>query len=204
MVHTELPRCSTGRCTETNNSVQPGQTCCELDVPKSYILFFLLKRISEGHHSTLTTFALADCQGNPPKAARNTHHGLLRNTPGSLGARLFIALNALRAYRNRHLGTLIHCCAAWELAGKCFDQRLFECIDFHGLSWIIASSHEKELLNEKRKYTVFPGRSCKKTMPERNAGSVFVPGVPRTGPSVSMPSPKKTVSLWKMWTNLTC
>ena len=33
----------------------------------------------------------------------------------------------------------MHCCQAWEPVGKCFDQNSFECIDFHGLSQIIAS-----------------------------------------------------------------
>ena len=33
----------------------------------------------------------------------------------------------------------MRCYAAWEPVGKCFDQCSFECIDFHGLSQIIAS-----------------------------------------------------------------
>ena len=33
----------------------------------------------------------------------------------------------------------MHCCGAWEPVGKCFDQCSFECIEFHGLSQIIAS-----------------------------------------------------------------
>ena len=33
----------------------------------------------------------------------------------------------------------MHCCEAWELVGKCFDQCSFECTDFHGLTQIIAS-----------------------------------------------------------------
>ena len=52
---------------------------------------------------------------------------------------LLIAATAMRAYKNRYLGTLMRCCAAWELVGKCFDQCSFECVDFHGLSQIIAS-----------------------------------------------------------------
>ena len=49
------------------------------------------------------------------------------------------ASTALRAYRNRHLGTRMPCCAAWEPVGRCFDQCSFECVDFHGLSQISAS-----------------------------------------------------------------
>ena len=34
------------------------------------------------------------------------------NTPGSLGAKLLTASIALRPYKNRHLGSLMHCCEA--------------------------------------------------------------------------------------------
>ena len=40
----------------------------------------------------------------------------------------------MRAHRNRHLSTLMHCCATWEPVGQCFDQCSSECKDFHGLS----------------------------------------------------------------------
>ena len=30
------------------------------------------------------------------------------------------ASTVLRACRNEHLSTLMHCCASWELVGKCF------------------------------------------------------------------------------------
>ena len=33
----------------------------------------------------------------------------------------------------------MHCFEAWEPFGECFDQCSFECVDFHGLSQIIAS-----------------------------------------------------------------
>ena len=33
----------------------------------------------------------------------------------------------------------MHWCAAWEPVGQCFDEITFECINFHGLSQIIAS-----------------------------------------------------------------
>ena len=38
---------------------------------------------------------------------------LLRKTLDSTGSKLLIASTALRAYRNRHLGTLMRCCEAW-------------------------------------------------------------------------------------------
>ena len=71
--------------------------------------------------------------------SRKLENGLQRKTPGSPGTKLFIASTAFSAYRNRHLGSLMYCCAAWELVGKCFDQCSFECIDFRGPSQIIAS-----------------------------------------------------------------
>ena len=95
-------------------------------------------------------------------AGKQTHHEHLRNIPGTLGPKLLIASTALRAYRNRHLGTLMRCCVAWEPVGKCFDQCSFECIDFHGLSQIIASFTWEELQNEKQEYVTFPGRRWKK------------------------------------------
>ena len=82
--------------------------------------------------------ALADFEVIIEKARKQTHQELLRNTPGSLGIELLIASTALRAYRNGHLCTLMRCCAAWELLGKCFHQGSFECVDFHGLSQNIA------------------------------------------------------------------
>ena len=46
---------------------------------------------------------------------------------------------ALRAYRNRHLGTLVRCCEAWKPIENCFDPTSFECVDFQKLSQMIAS-----------------------------------------------------------------
>ena len=53
------------------------------------------------------------------KIRKQAHRELLRNTRGSPSAKLLIAATAMRAYRNRHLGTLLRCCAAWEPFGKC-------------------------------------------------------------------------------------
>ena len=39
----------------------------------------------------------------------------------------------------------MRCCEAWEPVGKCFDPISFECIDFHGLSQIIASLTRENL-----------------------------------------------------------
>ena len=60
-------------------------------------------------------------------------------TPDCIGAKLLITCTALRAYRNRHLGTLVRSCEAWKPIEDCFDTLSFECIDFQRLSHIFAS-----------------------------------------------------------------
>ena len=73
------------------------------------------------------------------RAKKLTRHELLRSTLVSPGAKLLIAATAKRAYRNRRLGALMHCCAAWDPVGECFEEVTFECTNFHELSQIIAS-----------------------------------------------------------------
>ena len=58
------------------------------------------------------------------KAKKMTKRELSRQTPDCIGAKLLITSTALRAYRNRHLGTLMRCCEAWTLIEDCFDARL--------------------------------------------------------------------------------
>ena len=96
------------------------------------------------------------------KREKQTHNELLRNTPGSLGAKLLIASTALRAYRNRHLGTPMHCCEAWEPVGTCFDQCSFECIDFHGVSLIIASLTRKRIAVRETEIRILPWTQTEK------------------------------------------
>ena len=80
------------------------------------------------------------------------------------------ASTALRAYRSRHLGTLMHCCEAWELVGKCFDRGSFECVDFHGLSQIIVSLTRERIAEREAEICNLPlGRRRKKTTRWRNA-----------------------------------
>ena len=106
---------------------------------KHFVFCSILKQTSDDHQYPDDPFAaLADSKVMFEEARKQTHNELLCNTPGSLGAKLWIASTALRAYRKRHLGTLMHCCEAWEPVGICFDQCSFECIDFQGVSLIIA------------------------------------------------------------------
>ena len=120
-------------------------------------VFSTLKRISEVHQYPDKPFAaLAEFKVILEKARKQTHQELLRNTPGSLGTKLLIASIALRACRNRRLGTLMRCCAAWETAGKCFDQCSFECIDFHGPSQIIAGLTRERIAEREAAIHNFP------------------------------------------------
>ena len=68
-----------------------------------------------------------------------TKRELSMQTPDCIEAKLLITSTALRAYRNRHLGTLMRCCEAWNPVEDCFDTFSFECIDFQRLSQSIAS-----------------------------------------------------------------
>ena len=82
--------------------------------------------------------ALAEFQVLLNKAKKMTSRELSLQTPDCIGAGLLIASTALRAYRNRHLGTLMRCCEAWKPVEDCFDTSSFECIDFQRLSQILA------------------------------------------------------------------
>ena len=109
-------------------------------------VFSILKRINDDHQYPADTFgALADFKIILEQVRRQTVRELSRKTPDSLGAKLLTASTASRARGNRHLGTLMRCCEAWEPVGKCFDPISFECIDFHGLSQIIASLTRESL-----------------------------------------------------------
>ena len=72
----------------------------------------ILKLLHDGHRYSADSFgALADFKTIFGKARGQTVRELLRRTPDSIGAKLLTASNALRAYRNRHLGTLMR----WEM-----------------------------------------------------------------------------------------
>ena len=62
--------------------------------------------------------ALAEFKTIREKVKKQTVRELSRKTPDSMGAKLSIASTASRAYRNRHLGTLMQCCEAWKPVGS--------------------------------------------------------------------------------------
>ena len=112
--------------------------------------------------------------------------------PGSPGAKLLIASIALCAYRNRHQGTLMHCCEAWELVGKRFDQYSFECIGFHELSQIIANLTRGRIAE----------REVETHGPSLDENGRL--GAPRNRCSASTQLPMKTVTLSRTRTNQAC
>ena len=92
------------------------------------------------------------------KAKNLTIRELSRKTPDSIGAKLLIASTALRAYRHRHLGTLMRCCEAWKPIEDCFDTSSFECVDFQRLSQIIANL-TRETLPEREAERAIPWKT---------------------------------------------
>ena len=87
---------------------------------------------------------------------------LLRKTLDSTGSKLLIASTALRAYRNRHLGTLMRCCGAWWPIEDCFDTSSFECVDFQRLSQIIANLTRETLAEREAEITNLPWTQTEK------------------------------------------
>ena len=112
---------------------------------KHSVFCSILKQISDDHpYPEDPLGALADYKLFLEKDRERIVRELLRKTPGSSGAKLLTASTAFLAYRNRHVGTLMRCCEAWN-PWKCFDPNSFECIDIHGLSQIIASLTRENL-----------------------------------------------------------
>ena len=79
-----------------------------------------------------------------------------------MGAKLLIASTALRAYRNRHLGTAMRCCEAWKPIEDCFDPISFECVDFQRLSQIIANLTRENLAEREAEITNLPWTQTEK------------------------------------------
>ena len=73
----------------------------------------MLQQLHDDHRFSTDPFcALAESKVLLDKAKKMTRRELSRQTPECTGAKLLIASTALRAYRNRHLGTLMRCCEA--------------------------------------------------------------------------------------------
>ena len=117
----------------------------------------ILKRLHDDHRYSADPFgALAEFKAILEKAKKQTIRELSRKTPDSVGAKLLIASTALRAYRNRHLGTLMRCCEAWKPIENCLDPISCECVDFQRLSQIIANLTRENLAEREAEISNLP------------------------------------------------
>ena len=139
------------------------QTQYKLDV-KTYRFFCsILKRLHDDHrYSADPLGALADFKTVLEKAKKQTVRELSRKTPDSVEAQLCIASTALRAYRKRHLGTLMRCCEAWKPIGNLFEPISSECNDFQRLSQIIANLTRESLAEREAEITNLPWTQTEK------------------------------------------
>ena len=116
-----------------------------------------LQQLHDDHRFSPDLFgALAEFKILLQKAKKQTVRELSRKTPDSVRTKLLIASTALRAYRKRHLGTLMRCCDAWKPIEDCFDPTSFECVDFFGLSQIIANLTRESLAEREAEITNLP------------------------------------------------
>ena len=123
----------------------------------------ILRQLRDHHRFFTDPFcALAKRKVLLSKAKKKTRRELSRQTPDCIGAKLLITSTALRAYRNRHLGTLMRYCEAWKLVENCFDTSSFECIDFQRLSQIIARLTRENLDEREAEITNLPRTQTEK------------------------------------------
>ena len=124
---------------------------------KNPVFCSLLQRLDDDHRFSSDLFgALAEFKVLLEKAKKLTVRELSRKTPDSNRAKLLMASTALRAYRNRHLGTLMRCCEAWKPIEDCFGPMSFECVDFQRLSQIIANLTRENLAEREAGITNLP------------------------------------------------
>ena len=138
------PTCRGQQCKRIRNWISKHPT----------IFCYILKRLHDDHRYCADPFgAPAEFKAILEKSKKQTVPELSRKTPDSMGAKLLIASTAFRAYRNRHLGTLVRCCEAWKPITNCFDPISFECADFQRVSLIIANITRENLAEREAKKT---------------------------------------------------
>ena len=125
----------------------------------------ILQQLHDDHSFSPDPFcALAEFRVLLHNAKEIATRELLKQTPDCIGAKLFITSTALRAYRNRHVGTLMRCCEAWKPIEDCFDTLSFECIDFQRLSQIFASLTRENLETREAEVSTLPWTQTEKDM----------------------------------------
>ena len=138
----------------------------------------ILSQLHDDHVYPSEAFsALADFNVLVCQAKARARSDLLRASPTTHGAKLLVAATAVRAYRNRHLSTLIRCCEVWELVGQCLDRITFECTTFHARSHIIASLTRGNITERADPIFFCHCHTLKKTSPWPKAGEVSVVGL---------------------------
>ena len=71
------------------------------------------------------------------KAKKITKREPSRQAPDGIGVKLLITSTALRANRNRHLGTVMLSSEASKPIQDCFETSSFDCIDFQRLAKLL-------------------------------------------------------------------
>ena len=146
---------------------------------KHHIFGSILQQLHDDHRFSPDPFcALAEFKVLQHKAKKITKRELSKQTPDCIGAKLLITSTALRAYRNRHLGTLMRCCEAWKPIENCIDTLSFECIDFQRLSQIFTSLARENLETRETEVSTLPWTQTEKDI-ALAVGMANVPGATR-------------------------
>ena len=117
----------------------------------------ILQQLHDDHRLSPDPFcALAEFKVLLHKVEKMTRRELSRQTPHCIGAKLLITSTLLRAYRNRHLGTLMRCCEAWKPIKDCFDTLSFECVDLQRICHIFACLTRENLATLETEVSTFP------------------------------------------------
>ena len=114
LISSRWSRYGTSCHSEANKSGTTGKTCFKLEVQTSF--FFYLETASRWPPISTDPFgALAEFKAVLQLAKKQTVRDFSRKTLDSIGAKLSIASSALRAYWNRHLGTIMRCCGLLKI-----------------------------------------------------------------------------------------
>ena len=107
----------------------------------SCLFVLILKQISDDHQYPDEPFAvLADFKLIIEKAKRRAHHEHMRSTLGSPSTKLFDCCYCHGGFREQTSGNIDALLRGLgNLSAYASTNALFECVDFHGLSQIIAS-----------------------------------------------------------------
>ena len=129
------------------------QTHSKLDVETSRFLFYFEAASRRPPILCRPVWRARRFLKKPKSRLSASSHGRHLN---SVGAKLLIASTALRAYRNRHLGTPMRCCEAWKSIENCCEPISFECVDFQRLSRFIVNLTRENLAEREAEITNLP------------------------------------------------